>query len=389
MSVESAVERKTAMRRDVEISRLMRVLILYRDPQWVGGVVSFIEAMRKHFDDAIEHAQFQVGQRFSPERRWTAIFTPLGDAVRLFREVRQRQPDVIHVNPSLNIASVLRDALFLLVLRLQGQQSVLVFWHGWDEGLAARIRQNHLLSLLFRYVFGWARVTVVLAARFRDQLLDMGFDPKSLRVESTMFDGALFSITTARKLDQVITLLFLSRMAPEKGVFELAQAYGRVKNRYPGTRLMMVGDGPARRGLEEWVRRHGISDVQFAGYLRGADKARALLDADLFVFPTYYPEGCPVSLLEAMAAGLPCITNAVGGIPDVFHDGENGILLNGVNVEKLTQAIDYMLRDAGLRERIGQHNRREAWEKYEASVVTRRIEALYGETLKIGSDGQR
>ena len=270
----------------------------------------------------------------------------------------------------------MRDAVLLITARIVGVQRIIVFFHGWEDRFVERLGRRWFYHLLLRQVYGKATIIVVLARRFKGQLSVLGLDADRILVETTMFDGAIFSGLTKPSRSQGVTLLFMSRMEAEKGVFELLEAFVHIKERDPAVRLVMVGDGPARPGLEDFVTRHKLSDVIFTGYLRGSDKARTLLEADLFILPTY-SEGCPVSLLEAMAAGLPCITNAVGGIPDIFRDGRNGILLNGVSVPSLTQAIELMLSDSALREQVGQHNRRQAWENYEANVVTRRIEALY------------
>lgn len=360
----------------------MKAMILYRDPRWVGGVVSFIEALRHHFSPTWLSEQYQIGLRFGTGSSFASLLVPLRDALGLLGAVNRSRPDVVHLNPSLNLASVLRDGLFMLVLQVLGKRSVFVFWHGWEDGLARRICGNWFLRHLFRGVFGRAGHSVVLASRFRDELLAMGFPPGRVSVESTMFDGSLFK-GVVRQAHDGIALLFLSRMEPTKGAFELVEAFARVKSEHPTARLILAGDGPARKALETRVMELGVSDVSFPGYLRGADKAQALLDADIFAFPTYYGEGCPVSLLEAMAAGLPCITNSVGGIPDIFQDGANGVLLDGVSVDTVTNALERLLGDPEQLARIAEHNRKEAWAKYEASVVTQRIESLYKKVAEL------
>lgn len=362
----------------------MKAMIFYPDSRGLGGVVNFIETLRKHFSTACSSEQYQIGHRLGRGARFSALLMPLRDALGLSGAIKRSRPDVIHINPSLNLASVLRDGLFLLVLRVLGRRSVFVFWHGWEDGLAKRIGGNRLFRGLFRAAFGYAAHTVVLASRFRDQLLAMGFSPERVSVETTMFDGALFNGVT-RCAHEGMSVLFLSRMVPSKGIFELVEAFAQVKRKHPTARLIMAGDGPARKALEARVMELGVSDISFPGYLRGGDIAQALLDADIYILPSH-TEGCPVSLLEAMAAGLPCITNSVGGIPDIFRDGANGVLLDGVSVDTVTNALERLLGDPAQCARIAEHNRKEAWEKYEASVVTRRIESLYQKVARLDAE---
>ena len=112
--------------------------------------------------------------------------------------------------------------------------------------------------------------------------------------------------------------------------------------------------------------------VSFPGYLVGNEKVENLLASDVFVFPSF-SEGCPVALLEAMGAGLPVITTPVGGIPDIFIDGKNGVLLKSVEPEDIAEAIERLLSNEELCRVTGEHNRREAWEKYEARIVCKKI----------------
>jgi glycosyltransferase involved in cell wall biosynthesis len=149
--------------------------------------------------------------------------------------------------------------------------------------------------------------------------------------------------------------------------------------------LVIAGDGPEFRAVEEWILEHNLSDrVMLAGYLRGRDKAQALVDADVFVFPSFYGEGCPVSLLEAMAAGLAVITTAVGGIPDIFVDGVNGIILRSGDRISIANAMQQLIMDERLLNQIRARNKQQAWERYEATTVTRTIEDIY-KNLVIGS----
>jgi glycosyltransferase involved in cell wall biosynthesis len=99
-----------------------------------------------------------------------------------------------------------------------------------------------------------------------------------------------------------------------------------------------------------------------------------LRDADIFAFPTFYPnEAFPLVLLEAMAAGLPVISTTVGGIPDMVIDGETGLLVPPGEVSSLASALRRLVTDSGLRIRMGQAGRGRfmrhyTLEQYEANL---------------------
>jgi glycosyltransferase involved in cell wall biosynthesis len=358
----------------------LTVTILSPDPRIPGGVAVFIEVMRRAMDRSVETSHFLVGRRATDRSALAVALNPLLDAFRLARHLLFMRPDAVHINPSLEHKSLFRDGLFLLVMRLLRKREVFMFIHGWDEDLSAAIAANPVWRALFRFVYGWPRITVVLAGRFRDQMLAMGFMPEQIHVDSAMFDHTMFDGLT-RKRHEDHRLVFVSRLVKGKGVWEALEAYTALKPRYPTLSLYIVGDGPERKRLVQAIAERGIPDVVVRGYLSTAEKAQILLDGDIFVYPTTYAEGCPAALLEAMAAGMPCVTTGVGGIPDVFVDGDNGIMLDDVAPRTIAAAITELLDDAQRMADISEHNKRRAWEKYEARSVTRRIARRYFEVV--------
>lgn len=363
----------------------IRVLLLSKDLSFQGGVVNFVAMLVRHFSASIGWQHLRVGQVLSDQKHLTKLLYPIMDNVRLAHRVRGGNIDCIHINPSLNLNALLRDGLFMLTLRIFGFRKVLVFIHGWDEPVAARLQRSSSLGFLFRTLYGRSALIVVLAANFKDQLVKMGFESDRIRITTTMFDGSVFDGLEKRVHDGFgRTLLFLSRFVREKGVYELLEAFIGVVSRFPKTRLIMAGDGPERQGLQEWVNANGMEErIVFPGYLRNGNKARALLDADLFVLPTY-SEGCPVALLEAMAAGLPVVTTAVGGIGDIFEDGRNGVLLDAITPKAIENAVVRLLTDPELGASISKNNRVKAWSNFEAGVVTANLEKLYREVAQHG-----
>ena len=367
--------------------RTLNVTILYPDTRILGGVAIFIEAMRRAFDSGIRTEHFLVGRRSTDVGRIKKLLNTLLDAVKLAWHVTTEKPDVVHINPSLNLKSLFRDGLFLLVLRLMNKREVLMFMHGWEEDLSVKIAGNRFFRRLFRYIYGWPAITIVLASHFRDQLISMGFNPTKIRVDSAMFDDTMFN-GLVRQQHNDRRLVFISRLVAGKGMWELLDAYASLKPDYPDLTLWFVGDGEEREAIVQYVAKHSIPDVTVTGYVSTETKAQILLDGDLFVFPSSYAEGCPASLLEAMAAGLPCITTAVGGIPDVFENNMNGILLNNVTSQTVADAIARLLSDTGSMKAIAAHNRDQAWSKYESHQVSERIAKDYRSLVSLIEQNQ-
>ena len=368
---------------EAELNQPLKSLSTAKGLDAAGGVVNYVASLISELPEAVRCEHLQVGREPARRRFARDWLFPILDNLALLRRLWSFRPHCVHLNPSFNVKAMLRDGALLTTLRAFGRRPVVVFFHGWDEGLAARVSRSGWRRRLFRWVFGWPDVTFVLASSFRNTLIDIGLAPERVRVTTTMFDGENFAgLERRRSDDEEIRLVFMSRFVAAKGVYQVVHAFARLASAYPGLRLVMLGDGPERASLEAEVEQLGLAQrVDFAGYVRGPEKAQALVDADIFLFPTRYGEGCPVVLLEAMAAGLPVITHRAGGIPDVFTDGRNGILLDQADDDTVTDALRQLLDDSEGRLNVGAQNRADAWAHFEAGVVTQRMLEVYRELV--------
>jgi len=138
-------------------------------------------------------------------------------------------------------------------------------------------------------------------------------------------------------------------------------------------RVCVCGTGPFADQIHAQVRKAGLADrVDFAGLLSYENIPARLKEADVCVLPSLQ-EGLPLSLLEAMASGLPVVASSVGGIPDIVKDGVNGLLVPAADPVALREALVRLLTDPALRRNLGAAARRTAeawswtavWERYE------------------------
>jgi glycosyltransferase involved in cell wall biosynthesis len=354
------------------------VLITARDPRSHGGVANFVSMLIQNFSKMIDYEYFAIGARIGEKRKIAKILKPIVDNVRIVWKCNRSSFACVHLNPSLNTKALLRDGLFTLSLASIRTKGIILFIHGWDKREEKRIRNNRFLTFIFTRVFGKANMILVLASSFRQSLIDMGFDPSKVHTITTMFDGSIFKQDAGTERHKGRTILFLSRFVAEKGVYELLEAFVDIAASFPDAKLVLAGDGPEREKIIKFIAAQQLSDrIELPGYLRGTAKGQILMESDIFVFPTYYGEGCPVSLLEAMAAGLPVITTPVGGIPDIITNGQNGILLDQVTPQTIATAIKHLFQDESLSSQMGNNNKIQAWNNYEASIVTKKIESFY------------
>jgi len=147
-------------------------------------------------------------------------------------------------------------------------------------------------------------------------------------------------------------LLCVGRLSHEKGHADLVQAFPKILELAGDSplRLVLVGEGPERLRLEELCRGLNLTDVViFAGQQDDIDPYFGI--ADVFLLPSL-SEGCPNVLLEAMAAGVPVVATAVGGVPELVTSGRDAILVKKHDWAGLASATAQLLRDRQLRDRL-------------------------------------
>jgi glycosyltransferase involved in cell wall biosynthesis len=139
------------------------------------------------------------------------------------------------------------------------------------------------------------------------------------------------------------TIGIAARLSEEKRHADLLEAMKLVLEREPGAQLLVVGDGPLGPLLKEHARKLGIAEsVTFAGYRK--DVFDELARMDVFALPSR-SEGLPISIVEAMAAGLPVVATTVGGIPEVVHEGTTGYLVPPFRPDLLAEALLKLFSD--------------------------------------------
>jgi len=165
----------------------------------------------------------------------------------------------------------------------------------------------------------------------------------------------------------------VAALRPEKNIGRLLRAFAAARTG-SGARLVIVGDGPERPGLEALARSLGVQDsVRFAGHLPAPDEAYRGFDVFAMSSDT---EQMPLSLLEAMAAGLPVAATGVGDIAALLAE-PNRRFVTPLEDEALSGALGELLADAALRRELGRANRARAEAEFDQPRMFRAYEELF------------
>ncbi len=181
------------------------------------------------------------------------------------------------------------------------------------------------------------------------------------------------------------TILTVAGLVEPKGIMYLLHALTDVTLKESGIRLVIVGDGPLRRELEETAGRLGVPAV-FLGSVDNDKVRRYYHDADLFVLPCVtgqdgHHDGIPVALMEAMACGVPVISTRLSGIPELVEDGKSGILVPEKDARGLSGAIERLSADGDMRRRFSLEGRKKVVNEFEIRDVARRLMEIFSGSM--------
>jgi glycosyltransferase involved in cell wall biosynthesis len=352
-----------------------RVLVNTPDLALGGGVSAYWRALRAHLPEEIEY--FTSGARATERGGWTARILRSGlDYGAYILKVAFGRHSILQLNPSVGMKALLRDGIFVLIGKLF-RKKIVVFFHGWDPQCEEQIRQKFLW--LFRTVYGRANASIVLSSQFREHLQEFGYTGK-IFVETTAVEEGLVDIIRRAPAQERFRVLFLARIEKDKGIFEAIEAHRLAIQKNKEIELIVAGDGPSLQHAREYTELNGIANVSFWGHVTGARKVEAFVTADCYVFPSYH-EGMPISVLEAMACGLPVITRPVGGLRDIFKHGEMGFLEESTCPAAFAQLMTRLADDPALARRMGEHNRSVAKRYFLPSRVAARMQEIHREVL--------
>ena len=171
----------------------------------------------------------------------------------------------------------------------------------------------------------------------------------------------------------------------DKGAFDLIKAFAALPESDRNcAELVLAGNGDLEMAQQLIIELAVEEKITISAWLSPAQRDALLATADAFILPSYN-EGLPMSMLEAMAWGLPVIVTPVGGIPEVVNHNQNGLLVQPGNQEQLVEAMQNLIRDEGLRISLGTAARRRV-ECFDVKNYIASLLALYASVIRQGND---
>jgi len=293
-----------------------------------------------------------------------------GTLRRLMRYLKQNRIDVLHTH------NHLVHHYGAVAGRWAGTPVIVNTLHG-----TATLRMPRWAKALFWLSCLISHRVVSVSTQVREAFRKAYLLPgKKLGVVDNGIDLSRFLAIPRRAQGEIMTFGNVARLDPVKDHENLLRAFSILRKRGPRVRLRLLGDGELRSALEQLAKSLSIAnDVQFEGF--SLDTPAFLGTIDIYVISSLN-EGLPLTMLEAMAAGIPIVATAVGAIPDVLGDAQCGWLCAPSNSSELAEAMRKALVSPDLAV-IGARGRSAAKERYSVERMARDYEILY-ETLLIG-----
>jgi glycosyltransferase involved in cell wall biosynthesis len=366
-----------------------RPFIIYRD-ELLGASETFIPAQA----ESLEHFRpFYLALRKIPglplpEERSHFIcregmagkvkgtsFKLLGPSGNLRKTLFNLKPELIH-------AHFAPDACNALSLARELQVPLVTSLHGYD----VTVKDKHQSSLYL-----WRRRKLAAqGGRFlcvsnfiREQALEHGFPVAKTVVHYTGIDVNFFSPDPAIKRSP--TVLFVGRLVPKKGCAYLIRAMAEIQRILPGSKLVIIGDGPLREPLQK-LASTSLKDFEFLGAQKPAVVREQMNRARVFCTPSIVSEtgdaeGFGMVFAEAQAMGLPVVSFATGSLPEAVAHGQTGFLAPERNWQALGENILIFLRNGQLWEQFSRSGLARVRSQFDIRKQAQALEVVYEQVI--------
>lgn len=319
------------------------VLMVGPDPRARGGMATIerniLDAIRAHGDNAMFVSTYIEGNK---AKKIVVVAEAYAHYIKLLPK-----SDLVHVHTA-SRGSYKRKKAFIRAALRRGVPVVLHL-HGSEFGVWFGEECTESQRDDIRNTFHRCAAVIVLSEEWKDYLLsERVCDEAKLHVLHNAVPVPAQPCSPCTHQD----VLFLGRLDARKSPDVLLRASSDMLKRHPDAKLLFGGDGYPER-YEALARELGIVErCEFLGWITGEDKERLFERAGVYCLPSKN-EGMPMSVLEAMAHGVPTIATPVGGVPQVIEDGVNGYLMPVDDEGRLSELLCALMDSQDLRARIG------------------------------------
>jgi glycosyltransferase involved in cell wall biosynthesis len=355
----------------------LRILFDTPNSELHGGLPTHLPILEVELRRHVDLELFMYGRRTDTETIFDKFFDRSKDLIDLRSKILRFKPSIIHHNTAFDAIAFLRDAPLLLLCKSY-RVPVLLKMHGGATEAFGKL--NPLFTAMRNIVLRYANCITVLSEVERKQFLNKWpFLGSRLKVAKNIIHPDFYAI---RRQEAVFpTLLFISRFIREKGPFEVLDALPRVIHKFPSAQFIFIGSGRDASEFDERVRDQKLDFcVKRLNHVDNLATAPFYASAWALIFPTHLPEGMPMVVAQALAAGVPVITTRTQFSQSYMVAGRHCLFVEDTNPASIERSIVYLFERKELREKIGKNNHQLA-KSFDREVVTNEFLQLYNNIL--------
>jgi N-acetylglucosaminyldiphosphoundecaprenol N-acetyl-beta-D-mannosaminyltransferase len=331
----------------------------------IGGIASMVQTVLRAPElEDVDVRYFASSTAGSHPRKLARAMTgPAEFAAALARGYR---PDLVHIHVG-GPVSLYREALYAEAARAHGIPT-LVHVHA-THGLEQAVESSRLAASTMGRLLGGASMVLVVNAPAVPMVQGWAGPDVPVRVLYNPVDPDDLQVQARHDPEPPVTVLYMGWIIRAKGVWDLLDAIPQVKARVPDVRFLLAGHGADWDEFQAEVARRDFGpELEVLGWVTGPERLEAYASADIFCLPSH-SEGFPVTVVEAMTAGLPVVASNIAGIPDAVVQGETGLLFEPHDAAGIAEAIVQLAQDRERRVAMGAAGRARAVEHFDRSAV--------------------
>ena len=342
-----------------------KILMIGPDINSQGGISSVIKLYKDYDLDFTNLSSYKDGSLF------VKIFVYFHFLIKyIFILSTDKNVKLVHIHTA-SRGSFFRKSIVLNIAKLFNKK-VLLHIHGAEFSIFYE-ESPSLIKKIITDTLNKSDLILVLSEQWKNTISNISTND-NIKV--------LYNPTVIKELNHIksstIKVVFMGRLGKRKGLYDIIEAAKHLKN--SDIEINLYGDGDIEK-FEKLISDNNLQEkVKLMGWVSGDKKDEVFQNSDIFILPSYN-EGLPISILEAMAYGLPIISTPVGGIPEAVEDGTNGFLIQPGDYKALAEKIDLMANDEPLREQMGQQSYKLAKEKFDIRIIIKQLQDIYDKML--------
>lgn len=363
----------------VTFSKSIRILFNTPNPVLHGGQARCDPILEQALSRKVDVHRYTYGRKSDTETLVQKIFGRISDLLRVRALCRKLRPDLIHHNSAFDHLAILRDVPLMLVAKREGVPVFLKIHGSWPEALLPKFG---IFSLARQTVLKGADRIGVLSTVEKQQFEEaFPYVVGKVCVVKNIINSEFLGVE--RLESDHPTILFLSRFIRKKGPFDLLHAARLVLKKEPRAQFLFVGDGEDAVAFDDEAATMNLGDaVRRIPHVDSRDCLALYTRAWMLVFPTYFPEGMPSVICEAMATGLPIIATPTRFSRSYMTEGTHVVYTKVGDVEAIAANVLKLCQNSELRDRMSRANRKLARECFGRDSVVGDYVDIYREVIE-------